>query len=170
MTSRAERPIGWRATVSRRRGAVVGHAPGVLGAGREAELATSRRIARFVTIAYYLAAFVVFREVLFAIPSVLSGDAVIVGDELVPFFNPTSQLFDQAKGLFNELTNGYEFRVRYSFLTTWLRHYQVLPFAILLVIPSIFVVAYRVVAWSRRSLRSRCISRLRSRPPSRTSS
>ncbi len=60
-------------------------------------------------------------------PSVLRGDAVIVGDELVPFFNVNSQLLEQAAGEFNQLTQGFEFRVRYSFLTTWLRHYHVLP-------------------------------------------
>jgi hypothetical protein len=114
---------------------------------RERELRTARRIAWIVSGVYYLAAFVVFRQVLFAIPDVLAGRELIVGDELVPYFNPHSQLLDQAAGEFNELTNGYEFRVRYSFLTTWLRHYQVLPFAILLVIPAIFVVTYRTVAW-----------------------
>ncbi len=62
---------------------------------------------------------VIFRDVLFAIPSVLRGEAVIAGDELVPFFNWHSQLLDQAAGQFNELVNGYEFRVRYAFLTTW---------------------------------------------------
>lgn len=148
MTSWVVRPLGWRLPALRRTGSVAGGRalPASLSP-RERELEYARTIARVVTITYYLAAFVIFRDVLFAIPSVLSGDAVIVGDELVPFFNPTSQLFEQAKGYFNELTHGYEFRVRYSFLTTWLRHYQVLPFAILLVIPSIFVVAYRIVAW-----------------------
>ncbi|MBA8814997.1 hypothetical protein FHX48_000049 [Microbacterium halimionae] len=114
---------------------------------RARELVTARRISRIVTAGYFVAALIVFRDVLFAIPAVLSGDAVIVGDELVPFFNPSSQLLEQAAGEFNELTNGYEFRVRYSFLTTWLRHYQVLPFAILIVIPAIFAVAYRTVTW-----------------------
>ncbi|MHA4875092.1 hypothetical protein, partial [Enterococcus faecium] len=88
---------------------------------------------------------VIFRDVLFAIPSVLRGDAVIAGDELVPFFNWHSQLLDQAAGQFNELVNGYEFRVRYAFLTTWLRYYAVLPFAILIVIPALFWSAYLTV-------------------------
>ncbi|MCH9732014.1 MAG: FUSC family protein, partial [Actinomycetia bacterium] len=73
-----------------------------------------------------------------------------VGDELVPYFNPSSQLLEQAQGQFNELTNGYEFRVRYSFLTTWLRHYMVLPFAILLVLPAIVSTAYLTTAWFMR--------------------
>lgn len=119
----------------------------VADAARAAELRVARRIVHVVSAVYVLISFIVFRDVLLAIPSVLRGDAVIVGDELVPFFNVDSQLLEQAAGEFNELTNGYEFRVRYSFLTTWLRHYQVLPFAILLVIPAIIIAAYRVVVW-----------------------
>ncbi|HET9944705.1 MAG TPA: hypothetical protein VFR56_03565, partial [Actinomycetes bacterium] len=115
-------------------------------AGPNASRRSVRRIALLVGLAYYVSALVIFRHVLTAIPSVLHGQAVIAGDELVPFFNPTSQLLDQAAGKFNSLTNGYEFRVRYAFLTTWLRYYKVLPFAILLVIPSIFWLTYLTTA------------------------
>lgn len=115
-------------------------------APRERELRIATVVARWISVAYYLAALVIFRDVLAAIPSVLSGHSVIVGDELVPFFDWNTQLLDQAAGQFNDLTNGYEFRVRYAFLTTWFRHYAVLPFAILLVIPTLVVVAYRVTA------------------------
>ena len=94
------------------------------------------RVALVVGVVYQIAAVIVFRDVLTAIPAILRGESVIVGDELVPFFNPESQLFDQARGEFSELTNGFEFRVRYSFLTTWVRHYLVLPFAILLLLPA----------------------------------
>lgn len=108
------------------------------------------RIAVAVCALYFAASFVVFRDVAFAIPDILSGKRVLVGDELVPFFNPGSQLFEQAAGEFNELTNGYEFRVRYSFLTTWLRHYMVLPFAVLLVLPAIVSAAYLTTSWFMR--------------------
>lgn len=107
----------------------------------------ARRVAQIVTALYFVAALIVFRDVLLSIPGVLAGRDVIVGDELVPFFNWHSQLIDQAAGEFNDLTNGYEFRVRYSFLTTWFRYAPVLPFAILVVIPAIFALAYRVVVW-----------------------
>ncbi len=107
---------------------------------------SARTIAFVVGAVFYIGSLIVFRHVLFAIPSVLRGDAVIGGDELVPFFNPRSQLLEQAEGQFNELVNGYEFRVRYAFLTTWLRYYKVLPFAILLVIPSLFWAVYLTVA------------------------
>lgn len=107
---------------------------------------STRTIAMVVGAVYFVGSLIIFRDVLFAIPSVLRGDAVIAGDELVPFFNWHSQLLDQAAGQFNELVNGYEFRVRYAFLTTWLRYYAVLPFAILIVIPALFWVAYLTVA------------------------
>ena len=87
-----------------------------------------------------------FRDVIVSIPAIWRGEVVINGDELVPFFNPHSQLIDQAAGKFNQLTNGYEFRVRYSFLTTWMRYYKVLPLAILFVIPSVVFVGYWSVA------------------------
>ncbi|MDH3607107.1 MAG: hypothetical protein OER12_08925, partial [Acidimicrobiia bacterium] len=114
--------------------------------GRSEELRVAHRIHLWVGVAFYVLSFIVFRDVLLGIPAILRGEAVINGDELVPFFNPTTQLFEQARGEFSPLTNGVEFRVRYSFLTTWLRHYRVLPFAILLVIPSIFYSVYLTVS------------------------
>jgi hypothetical protein len=109
-----------------------------------------RRVALMVCALYFAMSFVVFRDVLFAIPDILSGKRVLAGDELVPYFNPTSQLLEQAQGRFNELTNGYEFRVRYAFLTTWMRHYMVLPFAVLLVLPAIVSTAYLTTSWFMR--------------------
>ncbi len=105
------------------------------------------RIAVVVGLIYYISSLIVFRDVLVALPSLLAGDAVINGDELVPYFNPRTQLLDQAKGEFSELTNGFEFRVRYSFLTTWVRHHQVLPFALLLALPTTVFAAYLTVSW-----------------------
>ncbi len=99
-----------------------------------------------VGLLYVACSLFIFRGVVASIPQVLSGEAVINGDELVPFFNPTSQFIDQAAGKFNQLTNGYEFRVRYSFLTTWLRYFKVLPFAIVLVIPGVTFAAYLAVS------------------------
>jgi hypothetical protein len=107
---------------------------------------STKTIAIIAGVIFYVSSIVIFRDVLLAIPSVIRGESVIVGDELVPFFNWHSQLLDQAAGLFNELVHGYEFRVRYAFLTTWLRYYSVLPFAILLVIPTLFWVTYLTVA------------------------
>ena len=62
-----------------------------------------------------------FREYFGLFGPMLRGEMVVTGDELVPFFNPHSQFLDQVKGGFNDLTHGLEFRVRYSFLTTWVR-------------------------------------------------
>ena len=61
-----------------------------------------------VGVIYFSLSFFTFRHVIANIPLVLSGEAVINGDELVPFFNPDSQLIDQAAGKFNQLTNGRE--------------------------------------------------------------
>ena len=108
---------------------------------------TIRRVVLVVGLCYFLFSFFMFRNVIASIPLVLRGEAVINGDELVPFFNPNSQLIDQAQGKFNQLTNGYEFRVRYAILTTWMRYYKILPFAIPLVIPGIAFASYLVTAW-----------------------
>ncbi|MEM9520337.1 MAG: hypothetical protein AAGA37_13525 [Actinomycetota bacterium] len=105
------------------------------------------RIAALVGLFYYAANLLIFRDVITALPALLEGRSVINGDELVPFFNPSSQFLDQAAGDFNQLTHGYEFRVRYSFLTTWVRHYKVLPFAILFFLPTIVYGAYMTVVW-----------------------
>jgi hypothetical protein len=110
------------------------------------KLSATQRIAIVVGVIYFSLSFFTFRNVIANIPLVLSGEAVINGDELVPFFNPDSQLIDQAAGKFNQLTNGYEFRVRYSILTTWLRYYKVLPFAIVLVVPGVAYLSYLFVA------------------------
>lgn len=108
---------------------------------------TVRQILLIVGLFYFGLSFFIFRHVIANIPLVLSGQAVISGDELVPFFNPNSQLLDQAAGKYNQLTNGYEFRVRYAILTTWMRYYKILPFALVLVIPGITFAAYAVSAW-----------------------
>ncbi|MDD5103290.1 MAG: hypothetical protein PHX93_02720 [Candidatus Peribacteraceae bacterium] len=75
----------------------------------------------------------IFRGVLIHLPDLLSGRSVLNTSELVPFFDPSAQFFEQAGGAFSDLTNAYEFRVRYSLLTTWMRYYLILPFSIVLV-------------------------------------
>ena len=120
--------------------------PSLIRALRVRTLSPIQKIALLVGVIYFSLSFFTFRHVIVNIPLVLSGEAVINGDELVPFFNPNSQLIDQAAGKFNQLTNGYEFRVRYSILTTWVRYYKVLPFAIPIVIPLMTYLAYLAVA------------------------
>jgi len=110
-------------------------------------MTSTRKIILIVGLCYYALSAVMFRGVIASIPSILRGEAVINADELVPFFNPNSQFIDQAAGKFNQLTNGYEFRVRYSFHTTWMRYYKVLPFALPIVVPMIAFWGYLAVAW-----------------------
>jgi len=76
-----------------------------------------------------LAHAVIFRDVIAAIPAVLSGDASIVREELIPFFNFGSQFWGEGT---SKLTASEEVRVSYSFWTAWMRHHYVLPFAVVI--------------------------------------
>ena len=71
----------------------------------------------------------IFREALGAIPDIMRGDAVIVRDELVPFFDFNTQFWPESTA---GLTSSEEVRVIYSFWTSWVRYYWVLPFALVL--------------------------------------
>ncbi|HEU5122074.1 MAG TPA: hypothetical protein VFT59_04460 [Candidatus Saccharimonadales bacterium] len=71
----------------------------------------------------------IFRDVIVAIPSILAGDTSIVREELVPFFEFGSQFWGDGA---SALTSSEEVRVSYSFWTAWVRHYQVLPFALVI--------------------------------------
>lgn len=71
----------------------------------------------------------IFRDVVLAIPSILQGDATIVREELIPFFDFGSQFFSEGA---SALTSSDEVRVTYSFWTAWVRYNYVLPFALVL--------------------------------------
>lgn len=71
----------------------------------------------------------VFRDVIAAIPSVLRGDASIVREELVPFFDFNTQFWGEGT---SALTSSEEVRVNYSFWTAWVRYDKILPFALVL--------------------------------------
>ncbi|MFA5985910.1 MAG: hypothetical protein WC819_01005 [Parcubacteria group bacterium] len=66
------------------------------------------------------------------LPSLMSGESVIVREELVPFFDFKSQFLDQIKGGESYLTMTDEIRVAYSFWTSWMRYWIVLPFALII--------------------------------------
>ena len=106
-----------------------------------------KRIILIVGVVYFGLYAFMFRDIILHLPQLMRGEMVINGDELVPFFNPHSQFIDQVKGEFNELAHGYEFRVRYSILTTWMRYYKILPFALLLVIPAVAFGSYLAVSY-----------------------
>lgn len=72
---------------------------------------------------------VVFRDVIAAIPSIMRGEASIVREELVPFFNFGTQFWGEET---SALTSSEEVRVSYSFWTAWMRYDKVLPFALVL--------------------------------------
>lgn len=71
----------------------------------------------------------IFRDVLGAIPAILNNDASIVREELVPFFHFGSQFWGDGT---SALTASEEVRVSYSFWTAWVRYYQILPFALVI--------------------------------------
>ena len=91
-----------------------------------------RRTIAIVVLVYILIYCFMFREFFGLFSAMMRGDMVVSADELVPFFNPHSQFWDQVKGGFNDLTHGLEFRVRYSIMTTWMRYYKVLPYALII--------------------------------------
>lgn len=69
----------------------------------------------------------IFRDVLAAIPDILAGNASIVREELVPFFNFGTQFWGDNT---SALTSSEEVRVSYSFWTAWVRYDAILPFAL----------------------------------------
>ncbi|HNB53515.1 MAG TPA: hypothetical protein PK530_16315, partial [Anaerolineales bacterium] len=105
------------------------------------------RILIIVAVIFYSLYLIMLRDIVFHLPELMRAEMVMNGDELVPFFNVHSQFIDQVKGEFNDLTNGYEFRVRYSILTTWMRYYKVLPFALLFVVPTVAYGSYLAVSY-----------------------
>lgn len=90
------------------------------------------RSALWVLIIFLCVHIFIFRGIVAELPDLIAGHSVLNSGELVPFFDPSSQFIEQLKGSFSELTEAYEFRVRYSVLTTWMRFYLILPFAIIL--------------------------------------
>ncbi|HVI69723.1 MAG TPA: hypothetical protein VM581_04690 [Magnetospirillaceae bacterium] len=71
----------------------------------------------------------IFRDVVVAIPDIMQGKATIVREELIPFFDFSSQFFSEGA---SALTSSDEVRVTYSFWTAWVRYHYVLPFALVL--------------------------------------
>ena len=69
----------------------------------------------------------IFRDVLATYPEIFKGNALVGPEELVPITDFQTQFIDQQLNPFSELTGNYEFRVRYSLLTTWTRFYLALP-------------------------------------------
>lgn len=82
----------------------------------------------------------IFRDVIAAIPDVLHGNASIVREELVPFFDFKTQFWGEGT---SALTSSEEVRVNYSFWTAWVRYDPVLPFAIVILTAiSAFILFY----------------------------
>lgn len=93
---------------------------------------STKRIYLWVFLFFLVLHAFIFRDILFHIPQLLSGSEVVVREELVPFFDWNTQFFSQISGGYSNLTSTNEVRIAYSFLTSWIRYYQILPFAIIL--------------------------------------
>lgn len=91
----------------------------------------------------------IFRDLLMTWADIFSGEATIGAEELVPIFNFQSQYLDQQSNPFSGLTGNFEFRVRYSILTTWTRYYSILPGTLIilnsLTILIIYIGIYRII-------------------------
>jgi hypothetical protein len=74
----------------------------------------------------------IFRGVLASWYDIIQNKVIVGPEELVPIFNFQSQYLDQQANPFSALTTNFEFRVRYSILTTWTRYYNILPGTIVL--------------------------------------
>lgn len=83
----------------------------------------------FIGLLFLLIHIFIFRDVIAAIPSVFKGDASIVREELVPFFDFKTQFWGEGT---SALTSSEEVRVSYSFWTAWVRQNNILPFAIVI--------------------------------------
>lgn len=71
----------------------------------------------------------IFRDVLLHAPAVMHGDASVVREELVPFFDFSTQ-YEATDA--SELTGSEEFRTTYAFWTSWVRYNPILPFTLVL--------------------------------------
>lgn len=91
---------------------------------------------------------VIFRDVLVAGVDVAQNQASVVRDELVPFFSFANGYMPSAT---SELTGSDEFRVTYSFWTSWVRFNPILPIMLVLVNALaaylLFYAFYRIVRY-----------------------
>ncbi len=95
----------------------------------------------------------VFRGVLADAPEITKGNASLVREELVPFFDFSSQYIPAAS---SELTGSDEFRVTYAFWTSWVRYNPILPYMIVLLNTlSAFILFYAFYRIVRRFAENR---------------
>jgi hypothetical protein len=71
----------------------------------------------------------IFRDLVGAFPSIQKGESVVVREEMIPFYSFDSQFWSPDT---SKLTGSDELRVNYSFWTSWVRHFEVVPFAMVL--------------------------------------
>lgn len=90
----------------------------------------------------------IFRTILIHSSAIVHNNASIVREELVPFFNYHSQYIPTES---SKLTGSNEFRVTYSFWSSWTRYNPILPFMLVIVNTiSAFVLFYAIFRIVRR--------------------
>ena len=86
----------------------------------------------FILLAIFVFAhLIIFYRIVIQVPAILTGSKLITAEELIPLFDYRTQFIDQILNPYSDLTRGHEVRVGYSFLTSWVRHPKVLPFALI---------------------------------------
>src|SRR5687768_11307652 len=96
----------------------------------QSESSTYKRFLLISFLVFLVLHIVIFRSVIFNIIDIWSGDKIVAAEELIPIFDFKSQYLDQLREGYSPLTDNYELRIRYSALTTWVRHHNILPVAL----------------------------------------
>lgn len=87
----------------------------------------------------------IFRAGLLAYPDIIKGDSLLGPEELVPISDFKTQFIDQQTQPYSLLTSNFEFRIRYSWLTTWVRFYLTLPLALVVLNAVTLLLIYSAV-------------------------
>lgn len=75
---------------------------------------------------------VIFRDVVREMPAIWQGDKAIAQHELIPFFDWNTQFASQILNNYTDLTSTDEMRLSYTFWASWMRHFAILPVALVI--------------------------------------
>ena len=85
-----------------------------------------------IFIFFILLNIIIFRVPLTHTPQIMEGTEVLSAEELVPIFNFKTQFTDLLLNNYSDLTSDNTSRLRYSFYTSWVRYYAILPIALVI--------------------------------------
>ena len=75
---------------------------------------------------------IIFHNVLLQYPEILSGDKIVFQEELIPYFDLSTQYWDNIFSTYDYLIDRPEIRSEYYFPTSWVRYYLFLPLMLVL--------------------------------------